>query len=153
MQRMVRAAGGRTWTVRSKISWTGSGMSEQFEHDLAAGYVSGIAMLGVVVVLTLSVVFWTPAGVVIPAWLVLLFLLLVLLVTMAWAMKRPWTIVAYTDEPLNTEGEFWEGTVRGVLPAREEAFRIVEELEERGIPDDGNGPLTRVTSSSPLREL
>ncbi len=152
MRRMVRAAGGRTWTVQSKIRWTGSGMLEQFEHDLAAGYVSGIAMLGVVVVLILSVVFWTPAGVVIPAWLALLVLLLLLMVAMAWALQRPWTIIVYTDEPPGSEGEFWEGSVRGVLPAREEAFRIIDELEERGIPDDGNGPLARIASNSPLRE-
>jgi hypothetical protein len=149
---MVRAADGRTWTVRSRINWTGSGMSEQFEHDLAAGYVSGIAMLGVVIALTLALVIFTPAGLVIPAWLVLLFLLFLLIVAMGWALQRPWTITAYTDQPVETEGELWEGSVRGVLSAREETFQVIDQLQDRGIPDDGEGPLARDTSSSPLRE-
>ncbi|MGH3785631.1 MAG: DUF983 domain-containing protein [Pseudonocardiaceae bacterium] len=152
MRRMVRAADGRTWTVQSRINWTGSGRSEQFEHDLAGGYVAGIAMLGVVIALTLALVILSPAGLVIPAWLVLLILLFLLLVAMGWALQRPWTITAYTDQPAETKGEFWEGSVRGVLSAREEAFQVIDELQERGIPDDGEGPLAPDTSSSPLRE-
>jgi hypothetical protein len=150
MMREVRAADRRTWRVRSSISWTRPAMAEQFEHDMAAGYVSGIAMLGVVVVLTLFVVFWTPTDVVIPAWFVLLLLLILLLLPVAWALQRPWVITAYTAEPPGTEGEHWEGVVRGMVPAREEVDRIAEDLRTRGTPDDGTGPLVRVTSTAPL---
>jgi hypothetical protein len=153
MMRMVRAADRRTWTVQSRISWTKPAMADQFEHDMAAGYVSCIAMLGVVVVLTLFVVFWTPAGVVIPAWFVLLILLVLLMLPVSWALQRPWIITAYTTEPIETEGEHWEGIVRGMIPAREETYRVADDLRTRGIPDDGNGPLSRVTSSTaPFRD-
>jgi hypothetical protein len=146
MMRMVRGADKRAWTVQSRISWTRSVMTGQFEHDMAAGYVSGIAMLGVVVVLTLFVVFWTPTGVVVPAWFVLLILLILLLLSVSWAMQRPWIITAHTTEPIDTEGEHWEGVVRGMLPAREETYRVAEHLRRRSIPDDGNGSLARVSA-------
>lgn len=150
MMRVVQGADNRAWTVQSRISWTRPAMTAQFEHDMAAGYVSGIAMLGVVVVLTLFVVFWTPAGVVVPAWFVLLILLLLLLGSVSWAMQRSWIITAHTAEPVETEGEHWEGIVRGMLPAREETYRVADCLRRRSIPDDGNGSLARV--SAPFRD-
>jgi hypothetical protein len=146
----VRTAEGRTWTVHSRISWTKPEREHQFEHDMAAGYVSCIAMAGVVVVLTLFLVFWAaPAGVVIPAWFVLLILLILLLVPVWWALQRPWIITAY---PAEQEGEHWEGTVRGMISAREEAQQVVEDLKARGIPDEGNGPLCRVPSTASFRD-
>ncbi|HWR47274.1 MAG TPA: DUF983 domain-containing protein, partial [Pseudonocardiaceae bacterium] len=128
MMQMVRAADKRAWTVQGRISWTEPAMAARFEHDMAAGYVSGIAMLGVVVVLTLFVVFWTPAGVVVPAWFALLILLILLLLAVSWAMQRPWIVTAHTAEPIETEGEHWEGIVRGMLPAREETYRVADYL-------------------------
>jgi hypothetical protein len=98
------------------------------------------------VVLTLFVVFWTPSGVVVPAWFVLLLLLLLLLLPVSWATQRPWVITAHTQEPPGTGGERWEAVVRGVGPAREEAFRIVDELQTTGVLEDGNGSLSRVAS-------
>jgi hypothetical protein len=148
MMQEVRTAEGRTWTVHSRISWTKPEREHQFEHDMAAGYVSCIAMAGVVVVLTLFLVFWTPAGVVIPPWFVRLILLILLLVPVWWALQRPWIITAYTEQ----EGEHWEGTVRGMISAREEAHRVAEDLKMRGIPDDGNGPLSRVPSTASFRD-
>jgi hypothetical protein len=153
MMRVVRAADKRAWTVQSRISWTRPAMTAQFEHDMAAGYVSGIAMLGVVVVLTLFVVFWTPASVVVPAWFVLLILLMLLVLSVSWAMQRHWIITADTAEPIETEGEHWEGIVRGILPAREESHRVADCLRRRSIPDDGTGSLTRVQApSAPFRD-
>ena len=76
---VVKGADGRNWTVQSRINWSQPATAEQFEHDMAAGYVSGIAILGFVVALVLFILFWTPAGVVVPSWLVLLFLLMLLL--------------------------------------------------------------------------
>ncbi|MDQ3762504.1 MAG: DUF983 domain-containing protein [Actinomycetota bacterium] len=152
MVRLVRAKDGRTWTVRSRISWNRPAMAEQFEHDMAAGYVSGIAMVGVVVVLTLFVVFWTPAEVVIPAWFVLSILLLLLLLPMGWALQRPWVITADTAEPMGSEGEHWEGVVRGAISAREEVDRVEDELRLKATPDERNVTLTRLTSTAPLRD-
>jgi hypothetical protein len=127
-------------------------MADQFEHDLAAGYVSGVAMLGVLTVLILFVVFWTPTDVVVPAWFVLLLLLALLLLPVVWAVQRPWVITADTSEPHSTGGEHWEGIVRGMVPAREEMFRIVEDLETKGYPNEPHGPLTRIASSAVARE-
>jgi hypothetical protein len=148
MMRVVRAADRRTWTVRSSISWTKPALADQFEHDMAAGYVSGVAMLGVVTVLTLLLVFWPSTEVVIPKWFLLLILLLLLLLPVWWAMQRPWVITAHTDEPIGSERELWEGVVRGMVPAREVTYQIVDDLKDRGIPDNGIGPLVRLTSTA-----
>lgn len=148
MKQEVRVDDGRTWIVRSRISWTRPERAYQFEHDMAAGYVSGLAMLGVVLVLTLFVVFWTPGGVVIPAWFGLAVLLVLLMVPVWWAWQRPWIITAHTNEPIATEGEHWEGIVHGVFPAWEEAHRVADDLRTRGVPDSGVGRLSRITSST-----
>lgn len=154
MRQVVRAAteDRRVWVVRSRISWTRPAMADQFEHDLAAGYVSGVAMLGVLAVLTLFVVFWTPTDVVIPAWFVLLLLLVLLLMPVLWALQRPWVITADTAEPPGTGGEHWEGIVRGMVPARDELYRIVHDLEMKGYPNEPHGPLTRIVSPGSLRD-
>ncbi|MGH3827550.1 MAG: DUF983 domain-containing protein [Pseudonocardiaceae bacterium] len=142
--RIVRAKDGRSWAVQSRISWTKPEMADQFEHDIAAGYLPGASMLGVIVVLTLLVVFLTPAGVVVPAWFVLLILLILLLVLVSWAMQRPWIITAYTTEPLEADSERWQGIVHGVIPAREEILRVSDDLQMRNVPDNGTGPLSRL---------
>ncbi len=145
MRRVVRGADGRSWTVQSTINWYQPATAEQFEHDMAAGYVSGVAMLGVVVALSLFVLFWTPAGVVVPSWLVLLFLLVLMVLPVQWALRRPWTIVAKTPEPADTAGERWVGTVHGMMAARQDFHGVVDSLRERAIPDDGTGMLRQVT--------
>lgn len=152
MMRVVRAADRRTWTIRSKISWTRPALADQFEHDMAAGYVSGIAMLGILVIMTLFVVFWTPPGRTIPGWVVLSFLLVLLLIPVLWALQRPWIITAHTEDPVGSRGEHWEGIVKGMVPAREEAYRLIEELENRGLPDDVSGPLMRMVPPGPYAE-
>ncbi len=138
MERVVRDGKRRTWTVRSRISWTKPQMADQFEHDVAAGYLEGIWML------VILVVFRTPNDVVIPAWFVLLILLILLLLPVLWALQRPWVITAETPEPVESSGERWEGVVYGILSAREETARIADELEDKGEPDVVNGPLMRV---------
>ncbi len=145
MTRVVRDKNGRSWTVQSTINWSQPATAEQFEHDMAAGYVSGVAMLGVVVALVLFVLFWTPTGVVMPSWLVLLFLLLLTVLPLQWMLKRPWTIVAKTLDPAETAGEHWVGTVQGMMSARQDTRQVVENLKARAIPDDGTGMLRQVT--------
>ena len=147
MERTVRDKERRTWTVRSEISWTKPQMADQFEHDMAAGYLSGIVMLAIVVLLALFVMFWTPNDVVRPAWFMLLLLLILLMLPLLWALQRPWIITAETDEPVGSPGERWQGVVYGMLPAREEAAWIADGLEETGSPDV-NGPLMRVMPTS-----
>lgn len=146
MRKPVRTADGRTWMVDSRISWTRPQRADQFEHDMAAGYLPGAAMMGVILVLTLFVVLWTPAGVVIPGWFVLLILLVLLLVPVWWALQRPWVITARTDEPIPAEGEHWEVIVRGIISAREEAHQIIDDLRTRGVPGTGTGRLAQIKS-------
>lgn len=146
MTRVVQGDDGRRWTVQSRINWSQPAAEEQFEHDMATGYVSGIAILGVIVALVLFVLFWTPAAVFVPSWLVLLFLLLLLLPLLQWALRRPWTIVAKTlSEPVDTAAEHWVGTAPGMVAARQETRLIVQRLKsQRAMPDDGSGLLREV---------
>lgn len=146
MTRDVLSPDGRSWTVQSTIHWSPA-QEEQFENDMAAGYVSGIAMLGVVVVLTLFVLFWTPPEVwsTVPSWLMLLLLLVLMTLPIQWAMRRPWTIEAKTAEPTDTSGEYWRGTVHGVMTARQDTQRVTQCLKVRATPDDGTGLLRQVT--------
>ncbi|MGH3797392.1 MAG: DUF983 domain-containing protein [Pseudonocardiaceae bacterium] len=144
MTREVRAADGRTWTVRREINWAKPANAREFEHDVAASGVSGIAMLVIVILMVLAVVFYTPDGVSMPGWLVWVFLGVLMIFPMQWALARPWTVVAITHEPLETSGEHWEGTVRGVLGSRHEATRVARHLERHAVPDDGHGPLEPV---------
>jgi hypothetical protein len=141
MTRVVRAADGRSWTVRSEINWSQPATAQEFEHDVAAGQVAGIVMMVIIVVMVLTVVFWTPPTVVIPFWLVLIFLGLLALIPAQWALNRPWTIVADTPEPVETAGEHWVGTVRGIMGSRAETSRVARHLELHAVPDDGRGRL------------
>ncbi|MFN2478435.1 MAG: hypothetical protein ABR615_04600 [Pseudonocardiaceae bacterium] len=145
MMRKVRTADGRTWRVRSTISWTRRAMTDEFEHDMT-DFGHGVIMLIIIVALTLFVVFWTPSDVVRPAWFVLLVLLLLLMLPVSWALQRPWLI------RVGTEGEHWEDVVGGMIPAREKVYQIIDDLKRTGSPDDGNGSLVRVMPTPPLRD-
>jgi hypothetical protein len=138
MIKTVKDSDGRIWTVQSTINWS-QPQDEQFENDMAAGYVSGIAMLGVLVVLVLFVLFSMPPEVNPPGWLSMTLLLLLMLGPIWWALRRPWTIEA------STSGEHWRGLVYGVTTARHDVHRVVGLLEERSTPDDGAGVLRQVT--------
>ena len=145
MTRLVRGRDERIWTVQSRINWSPPATAEQFEHDMAAGYVSGVAMLVVVVALVLFVLLWTPTGVVVPSWLVLSFLLVLMVAAMQWMLKRPWTIVADTPATAETAAEHWVGTAHGMMTARQDTRLVVQSLEALSTPDDGTGPLQQVT--------
>lgn len=140
MIREVRALDGRIWTVRREISWSRPPRLQEFDHDIAAGKVAGLAVLSLIVVMVLGIFYWTPAGVVLPWWLILAFVVVLLLIPLQWALARPWTIVAFTHQPLPS-GEEWSGTVRGVMASRYEANRVARQLAEHAVPDDGRGPL------------
>jgi hypothetical protein len=144
MTREVVSPDGRRWIVQSTIHWSPP-QEEQFENDMAAGYVSGIAMLGVLIVLILFVLFSTPPGVVLPSWMVMLFLLLLMGLPIWWALRRPWSIEARTAEPVETSGEYWRGIVYGMSEARQDTRRVIDFLSTRTTPDDGTGLLKQVT--------
>ncbi len=151
MIRRVRTADGRIWWVRSSISWTRRAMTEQFEHDMT-DFGHGVIMLIILIALTLFVVFWTPAEVVRPAWFVLLVFLILLMLPVSWALQRPWLIRVHTSGPVGTDGEHLEEVVRGMIPARETVYQIVDDLRRTGTPGDGNGSLMRVDSIPPVRD-
>lgn len=144
MTRIVRAADGRRWSVRSEINWSDQDSTQEFEHDVAAGHIGGVVMLALVVVLVLTVVWWTPEGVVVPTWLVVAFLLLLLALPMGWATGRSWTIVADTPAWDDVPPERWTGTVHGMMLARQHTLGVVRSLQRHAVPDDGRGPLQPV---------
>lgn len=144
--REVRGADGRNWTVRREIIWFRSSKDHEFEHDVAVGQVAGIVMMTLVVMMVAAVAIWTPEGVFIPGWLILIFVLVLLLVPALWAMSRPWIIVADTYEPLETAGEQWVGVVHGLMASRHEVSRVARNLERHARPtaEEEQGPLQRV---------
>jgi hypothetical protein len=144
MTRVVRGADGRRWTVRNNINWSEPATEQEFEHDVAAGQIAGIVMLLLVVGLVLTVVLWTPPGVVVPEWLAFAFLVLLLVLPVQWALNRSWTIIAETPPLRDAPPERWVGTVHGLRLARQETSRVVRSLQRDAIPDDGRGPLQPV---------
>ncbi|MDQ3990456.1 MAG: DUF983 domain-containing protein [Actinomycetota bacterium] len=151
MTRTVRI-GGRWWSVRSSVNWSEPVTAREFEHDVAAGQAAGVVMLVLVVVMVLTVVLWTPAGVVVPTWFVFAFLLLLLVLPLAWATGRSWTIVAETPALFGEPPERWVGTVHGMTLARQHLDGIVRTLQRDGMLDDGSGPLERV-NCGPLQRV
>lgn len=141
MIREVRASDGRIWTVRREINWSRPQKLQEFEHDIAAGRVAGLVMVGLIVSMLLAIFYWTPDGVAGRWWLILTVAIVLLAISMQWALARPWTIVASTHQPVETAGEEWVGTVRGLMASRYEAARVARHLEEHAVPDDGHGPL------------
>ncbi|GLZ41259.1 DUF983 domain-containing protein [Actinokineospora sp. NBRC 105648] len=129
MTRQVRDVNGRLWTVHGTLEWRTPATEDDFEHDVAAGYVPGVVMLAVIGVLAIVLLYWTPAAVVVPAWLVFLLFLLALFFPARWAARRPWTLVAETGDDGDGEAtERWMGTVRGYFTARGEIARIAKEI-------------------------
>lgn len=146
MTRVVWSADGRSWTVRGMVNWYEPASKRDFEHDVAAGPASGVAMLAVTVALLLAVVLTIPPGVVVPPWLILLVLLGLAVLPLQWAASRSWTIVAETS-PLPEQGlpaERWVGMVQGTKAARREIRRVTQSLQrDVPSPDDGRGCLSR----------
>lgn len=141
MTRVVRGADGRMWTLRGQMEWSRPATADDFEHDVSAGYLPGIVMLVLVVAFGGVLITWTPSDVVVPAWLVLILLLLVLFFPVRWALRRPWTVVAETgDESPEEPAERWVGTVRGMLSVRQEVSKVAKNIENDAQPSF-EGPL------------
>jgi hypothetical protein len=145
MNRQVRAADGRRWIVRSHMNWVSPAIGDDFEHDVAPGYVSATVLGLVFLLLVVVLVAWTPAPVIVPEWLLLVLVIVLVALPIRWALRRPWTLVAevpdseYDDRP----GERWVGTVRGMATVRAEASKVVRYIEIRSEPDI-DGPLEPV---------
>ena len=145
MIRQVQAADGRSWTVRSHLNWVTPAIGDDFEHDVAPGYMSA-GVLGVVFALLVVVlVAWMPTPVVVPGWLLLVLALILVALPIRWALRRPWTLVAEVpDSEFDAgPGVRWVGTVRGVVTVRSEALKAARYIEIRSEPDI-EGPLEPV---------
>ncbi|WP_156758412.1 DUF983 domain-containing protein [Actinokineospora pegani] len=129
MTRQVRDVNGRLWTVRGTLTWRTPATEDDFEHDVAAGYVPGIMMLGLVALLGVVLITWMPEDVVAAGWVLLLLAVLALFFPARWALRRPWTLIAETGDDGDGEPtERWVGTVRGYFAARGELGRIAKNL-------------------------
>ncbi|OLR95578.1 DUF983 domain-containing protein [Actinokineospora bangkokensis] len=135
MTRQVRDVNGRLWTVHGTLTWRTPATEDNFEHDVAAGYIPGVVMLSLILVLAVVLVTWTPDDVVVPAWLLLVLLLVALFFPARWALRRPWTLVAETGDDGDGEPtERWVGTVRGYFNARAEIAKIAKNLSADSQP-------------------
>lgn len=136
MTRVVVAADGREWVVRSKMAWSSPATSDDFEHDVAGGYTPVVAMAALLFLLVVVLIAWTPQAVVVPGWLVFVLLLLLAALPARWALRRPWDVVAETEEDQDGRpAERWVGVVRGPLAVRSEANRVRRSIETSSLPD------------------
>lgn len=135
MMRVVRGADERVWTLQADMEWRTPSDTAEFEHDVSSGRGAAIFMLGMVIVLAVVLIVWTPADVVVPAWLVLLIVAVLLFFPLRWVLRRPWTVVAVTGD--NGEGEpteKWKGTVRGLFNVRTQVTKIARNIAEEAGP-------------------
>jgi hypothetical protein len=142
MNRLVQGGDGRDWVVRADMEWRQPATTDNFDHDVAGSYGPGIAMLVVIVALSLILIVWTPAGVVVPAWVLLALLVIALFFPLRWILRRPWTVVAETEGDLagDRPSERWVGTVRGMFTVRGEVVKIAKTIRRHSLPDF-DGPL------------
>jgi hypothetical protein len=144
MTRLVRGADGRMWTVRSRVEWRNPGATDDFEHDVSGGHTPGVVMFGILIVMGVLLVAWTPQEVVVPAWLIFALILLFLFFPVRWSLRRPWTLVAESKATADEQPpELWVGQVRGVLAVRQEASNVVRNIEMYSLPNV-DGPLQPV---------
>ena len=149
MNRLVRGADGRMWTLRGRIEWTKPATVDDFEHDLAGGSGPGVVMLAMLGVLVAALIAWTPGTVIVPKWLILVLLAVLLFFPVRWALRRPWLVVADTQGMPSTETqpeldpERWVGTVRGVFTIRQATNKIARDIEVYSAPAN-DGPLVLV---------
>lgn len=135
MTRLVKGRDGRMWTVRSQMEWSRPATADDFEHDVASGYAPGIVMLAMLCVLIVALVLWTPAGVVVPAWLVVALVVILGFFPIRWALRRPYQLVANTRGDGEEQGaERWVGTVRGMFNVRTVTNKIARDIEVYNMP-------------------
>lgn len=141
MTRLVKGQDGRMWTLRSQLEWSSPATVDDFEHDVASGYTPGIVMLVMLAVLVVALVLWTPAGVIVPSWLIAAIVVVLLFFPVRWALRRPWRLVANTQGDEEHQGaERWVGTVRGMVNIRTVTSKVARDIEVYAMPST-EGPL------------
>lgn len=141
MTRLVKGQDGRMWTLRSQLEWTSPATVDDFEHDVASGYTPGIVMLAMLCVLVVALVLWTPAGVIVPNWLIAAIVVVLAFFPVRWALRRPWRLVANTQGDDDHQGaERWVGTVRGMFNIRSVTSKVARDIEVYAMPS-AEGPL------------
>lgn len=136
MTRLVRGADGRMWTVHSRVEWRNPETSDDFEHDVSGGVLPGVMMAGLLLIMAVVLIAWTPTQVVIPGWLIMALIFLFLFFPVRWAVRRPHTLVAESKATADDlPPERWTGTVRGPLAVRQEASRVARTIEMHSLPD------------------
>ncbi|MGH3515902.1 MAG: DUF983 domain-containing protein [Haloechinothrix sp.] len=145
MNRLVKGADGREWTLRSQLEWRKPATVQDFEHDVRGGYLPGVIMLTVLTLFVVVLLIWMPEGVVVPGWFLLTLTLVALFFPLRWVLRRPWTVVAETDgDPIGEQpAERWVGTVTGMFAVRGEMSRVRKSIERHALPDF-DGPLQPV---------
>lgn len=135
MTRLVKGRDGRMWTLRSQMEWSTPATDEDFEHDVSSGYGPGIVMLAMLCVLVVALVLWTPAGVVIPVWLIVALAAILAFFPLRWALRRPWQLVANTrGDGEEQTAEQWVGTVRGMFNIRTVTAKVARDIEVYNMP-------------------
>jgi len=148
MTRVVRGADGREWTLRGEMEWRTPATADDFEHDVSVGNTAAFLLLALVVGLSVVLVVSIPEDVVAPwsskmLWLGLLIVLAILFFPARWALRRPWTVVAETDDGDGELAEKWVGTVRGVFTVRQQVTRVAKNIATDSQPGL-EGPLQPV---------
>lgn len=135
MTRLVKGRDGRMWTLRSQMEWMTPATVDDFEHDVASGYGSGIVMLFMLAALVIALVLWTPQGVYVPSWLIVALVVVLLFFPVRWTLRRPWQLVANTRGDGEEQGsERWVGTVRGVVNVRNVTAKVARDIEVYNMP-------------------
>jgi hypothetical protein len=135
MTRLVKGRDGRMWTLRSQMEWATPATVDDFEHDVASGYAPGIVMLAMLAVLVVALVLWTPVGVIVPAWLIVILVIVLAFFPIRWALRRPWQLVANTRGDAEQQGaERWVGTVRGMFNIRTVTKKVARDIEVYNMP-------------------
>lgn len=137
MNRLVTGTDGRQWTLRTELEWRTPATADDFEHDVAGGYVPAAIMLVVMLIFVVVLVVWMPEDVIVPNWVLLALLLVVLFFPLRWILRRPWKVVAETDGDPTGEppAERWVGTVRGMFAVRSEVTRVRRAIEQVSLPE------------------
>jgi hypothetical protein len=143
MLRVVRGADDRVWTLQADMEWRTPAAAE-FEHDISSSRGSAVVLAALVVILAVTLVFWTPKDVNVPLWLILMLLLLIMFFPLRWTLRRPWLVTAATgDDGDGNPTEEWIGAVRGMFNVRTQVNRIARNIADESSPG----------SDSPLRQI
>lgn len=117
------------------MEWRTPSTAAQFEHDISSSRSSAVVLAALVVILAVTLVFWTPKDVRVPLWLVLMIVLLIMFFPLRWMLRRPWSVTAATgDDGEGNPTEEWTGAVRGVFNVRTQVNRIARNIADESSP-------------------